>query len=343
MSHGLMALEGEAEMKQPTIYDVAKEAGVAISTVSKVLNNTGKIGAKTRKKVEDTIQRLNYQPSVVASAKKRMKTIGLLIPNIADPFMAEIARTIEDHGRKLGYSLMICSTDNNLEKEMEYVSILKRKYIDGIIIATGLKNKDALKDLKKSEIPFVILSREIPSLTVSSVVVDDFLGAFEAVNYLVKLGHRKIAMITEDIFFSATKGRLEGYKQALKQSDLLFNEEYISMNNTTYTDAREKVIHLLELPDPPTAIFASTEPLAIGAMQGVRESGLGIPNDVSIIGYDNSILSKMCYPQLSTVSQPIDKMGEKIVELLVEEIEEPKNVKQRIVMSTELIIRGSTK
>ncbi|MBP2075971.1 LacI family DNA-binding transcriptional regulator [Oceanobacillus polygoni] len=329
-------------MKQPTIYDVAKEAGVAISTVSKVLNNTGKIGEKTKKKVEDTMRKLNYQPSVVASVKKRIKTIGLLIPNIADPFIAEIARTIEDHGRKFGYSLMICSTDNNLEKEMEYVSILKKKYIDGIIVATGLKNKDALKELRESEIPFVILSREVPALTVNTVMVNDFLGAFEAVCYLVKLGHKKIAMITEDIYFSVTRERLEGYKKALEQSGILFNEDYVSVHNITYMDARETAINLLNLKEPPTAIFASTEPLAIGAMQGVRESGFDISTDISVIGFDNSILSKMCYPQLSTVSQPIDEMGKKIVELLVEEIEKPKKVKQRIVMSTELIIRGTT-
>jgi DNA-binding LacI/PurR family transcriptional regulator len=328
-------------MKQPTIYDVAKEAGVAISTVSKVLNNTGSIGAKTRKKVEETMRKLNYQPSVAASVKKRIQTIGLLIPNIADPFMAEIARTIEDHGRKFGFSLIICSTDNDLDNEMEYVSILKQKYIDGIIIATGLKNTAALKELISNEIPVALLAREVPSLAVNTVVVNDFLGAFEATSYLIKLGHQKIAMVTEDIYFPVTKSRLDGYKQALEQADINYNENLVAINNTGFTDALDSTVKLLNLPEPPTAIFASTEPLAIGAMQGARESGFDIPKDISIVGFDNSILAKMCYPQLTTVSQPIQEMGKKIIELLVEEIKDPKKLKQRIVMSPELVIRGT--
>lgn len=329
-------------MKQPTIYDVAKEAGVAISTVSKVLNNTGSIGAKTRKRVEETIRKLNYQPSVAASVKKRIQTIGLLIPNIADPFMAEIARTIEDHGRKFGFSLMICSTDNNLDKEMEYISILKQKYIDGIIIATGLRNNVALKELIDNEIPVAILSREVPSLAVNTVVVDDFLGAFEATSYLIELGHRKIALVTEDIYLPVTRARLDGYKQALDQARIPYNEGLVSINNTTFTDAKESTVKLLNLPQPPTAIFASAEPLAIAAIQGTREFGLDIPKDLSIVGFDNSILAKMCYPQLTTVSQPIYEMGKRVIELLVEEIKDPKKVKQRIVMSPELVIRGTT-
>jgi DNA-binding LacI/PurR family transcriptional regulator len=328
-------------VKQPTIYDVAKEAGVAISTVSKVLNNTGSIGAKTRKKVEETMQKLNYQPSVAASVKKRIQTIGLLIPDISDPFMAQIARTIEDHGRKFGFSLIVCSTDNDLDKEIEYVSILKKKYIDGIIIATGLKNTTALKKLLNNEIPVALLAREVPSLAVNTVVVDDFLGAFEATSYLIKLGHQKIAMVTEDIYFPVTKLRLDGYKQALAQADLTYNGDFVAINNTSFTDALDSTVKLLNLPEPPTAIFASTEPLAIGVMQGARESGFDIPKDISIVGFDNSILAKMCYPPLTTVSQPIHEMGKKIIELLVEEIKNPKQVKQRIVMSPELIIRGT--
>ncbi|MGJ9385483.1 LacI family DNA-binding transcriptional regulator [Salipaludibacillus sp. CF4.18] len=328
-------------MKNATIYDVAKEAGVAISTVSKVLNKTGSIGVKTRKKVEETMQRLNYQPSVAASVKKRIQTIGLLIPNIADPFMAEIARTIEDYGRKHGFSLMICSTDNNLEKEMEYVSILKQKYIDGIIVATGLKNTEALKTLLNNDIPVALLSREVPSFDVNTVVVNDFLGAYEATSYLIELGHRTIAMVTEDIYFPVTIARLDGYKQALEEAGIKYDEGLVSLNNTTFTDAKDLTVELLGLPHPPTAIFASTEPLAIGAMKGARELELDIPNDISIVGFDNSILANMCHPELTTISQPIKEMGEKVVELLVEEIKDPKKLKQRIVMSPELIIRGT--
>lgn len=331
-------------MKQPTIYDVAKEAGVAISTVSKVLNNTGKISENTKRKVEETMQKLNYRPSIVSSVKKRLKTIGFLIPNIADPFMAEIAKIIEDHGRKYGYTLMVCSTDNNLEKEAAYISILRRKYIDGIVIATGLNNEGALKELRESRIPFVILSRDVPSENRPTVLVDDYVGASKAVNYLVGIGHKKIGVITENDYFYATIERLKGYKDVLEKSNIEYKSEYVSVDNTSYIDAKESAILLLKLKSPPTAIFASTEPLAIGAMQGVRECGLNIPDDVSVIGFDNSILSEMCHPQLTTISQPIEEMGKKVIELLVDEIEKEKNtLTKSVVMASELIIRGSTK
>lgn len=187
---------------KPTIYDVAKKAGVSISTVSKVLNNTGNLADKTRKKVQETMQELNYQPSVTASVKKRIQTVGLLIPSIANPFMAEIARSIENHLKRHGYSLMICSTDNDIKNELEYISILKQKYTDGIIVATGLKKEKSIKELVKTNLPMALLSRDVPSLAVDTVLVDDYLGGYEATKHLIDLGHEKIAMITEDVTYS---------------------------------------------------------------------------------------------------------------------------------------------
>lgn len=327
---------------KPTIYDVAKEAGVSISTVSKVLNNTGSIAEKTRKKVRDTMHELNYQPSVVASVKKRIQTIGLLIPNIANPFMAEIARGIENHVKKFGFSLMICSTDNDLKNEIEYISILKQKYIDGIIIATGLKEDKAIKELLKAEIPVALLSRDVSSLAVDAVLVDDFLGGYEATEYLISLGHKRIAMITEDIKFPTIRARFEGYKQALEKAGLSYDESLVSLNNTSLDEGRQSTRELLHLPVPPTAIFASTEFLAIGAIQGARELKIKVPHDLSIIGFDDTVLSTICDPPLTTIAQPIREMSKKVVELLIEEIEDSKETKQRIVLYPKLVVRAST-
>ncbi|NOU95758.1 substrate-binding domain-containing protein [Paenibacillus sp. LMG 31456] len=329
---------------KPTIYDVAKEAGVAISTVSKVINKTGSIGKETKMKVLDTIRKLEYQPSVVASAltKKRIQTIGLLVPNIANPFMAEIARSIEDCGRALGFSLIICSTDNDLDKEIEYISILKQKYIDGIIIATGLKNDNAIKELIDSKIPVVMLSRDVPSLAVNTVVVDDFLGAYQATWFLKELEHEKIAMITEDVNFPAVKARVLGYQEALEEAGIRYDEKLVIKNNATYIDGIRAAQELLNLPDPPTAIFASTEVLAIGAIRGARELGFHVPKDLSVVGFDDTILASMFDPPITTVAQPIHDMGKKVIELLCDEINESKKVKQRIVLSPELVVRGTT-
>ncbi|UYP07291.1 LacI family DNA-binding transcriptional regulator [Priestia megaterium] len=327
---------------KPTIYDVANEAGVSISTVSKVLNNTGSIAEKTRKRVRETMRELNYQPSVVASVKKRIQTIGLLIPNIANPFMAEIARGIENHVKKYGFSLMICSTDNNLKNEIEYISILKQKYVDGVIIATGLKENKAIKELLKAEIPVTLLSRDVASLAVDTVLVDDFLGGYQATEHLISLGHEKIAIITEDINFPTIQARVEGYKKALEEAGLEYDENLVFSNNTSVDEGNRSTRELLTSTSPPTAIFASTEFLAIGAIQGARELAVKVPEELSIIGFDNTVLSTICDPPLTTIAQPIQEMSQKVVELLVAEIENPKETKQRVVLSPRLVVRKST-
>ncbi|MEN3772824.1 LacI family DNA-binding transcriptional regulator [Priestia megaterium] len=327
---------------KPTIYDVANEAGVSISTVSKVLNNTGSIAEKTRKRVRETMRELNYQPSVVASVKKRIQTIGLLIPNIANPFMAEIARGIENHVKKYGFSLMICSTDNNLKNEIEYISILKQKYVDGVIIATGLKENKAIKELLKAEIPVTLLSRDVASLAVDTVLVDDFLGGYQATEHLISLGHEKIAIITEDINFPTIQARVEGYKKALEEAGLEYDENLVFSNNTSVDEGNRSTRELLTSTSSPTAIFASTEFLAIGAIQGARELAVKVPEELSIIGFDNTVLSTICDPPLTTIAQPIQEMSQKVVELLVAEIENPKETKQRVVLSPRLVVRKST-
>src|SRR5699024_1511765 len=331
------------QIKRPTIYDVAKAAGVSISTVSKVMNDTGSISKQTKTKVKETIQALDYHPIATSAVKKRIKTIGLLLPSIADPFSAEIARKIEDYGRKKGFSLIISSTDNNLKKEREYIDILKKKYVDGIIIATGLKNSEAQKELFNQQMPIVLLSREIPSLAMNTVLVNDFLGAYEATSYLIKLGHRKIAMITEDIYFSNIQSRLDGYKRALYDAGITYEEKWISTGNESFNDAANAASYLLENEKSLTAIFASTEPLAIGAMQGVRRHNLQIPEDISIVGFDNSILAQMSYPPLTTVAQPIDEMAQKVIELLVNSLEKENDVTQRVVLAPKLTVRSSAK
>lgn len=327
---------------KPTIYDVAEKAGVAISTVSKVLNNTGSLADKTRKKVKETMEELNYQPSVVASVKKRIQTIGLLIPNIANPFMAEVARSIENHAKRHGYSLMICSTDNDLKTEVEYISILKQKYTDGIIVATGLKKEKAIKELIKTDLPIALLSREVPSLAADTVLVDDYLGGYEATRHLIDLGHEKIAMITEDTFFSTLRARVRGYKKALEEAGLNYDESLVLTNNISVEEGKKAMLILLKKSSPPTAVFASTESLAIGAVQGARELMVKVPDELSIVGFDDTVLSTICEPPLTTIAQPIDEMGKKVVELLIEEIEKKKESKQRVVLSPKLIVRNST-
>ncbi|MCL6585482.1 MAG: LacI family transcriptional regulator [Anoxybacillus sp.] len=328
-----------------TIYDVAKEAGVSISTVSRVINNTGRISDKTRKKVLKVMEALHYQPSMVASALtgKRTRTIGLIIPDVANPFFAEIARKVEDRGRELGFNLLMCNTDNNAETEEMYLSLLKQKSVDGIIIGTTTKNYTVLNELLQAQFPIAFIAQDIPELAINVVKVDDFLGGYQAVSHLVSLGHKKIAIMLGNLNRTSDKDRLHAYQQVLKESDLEYDENLIVYTDYSMEDGKRAARELLTSSQRPTAIFACFDSLAVGIYQAAKELGVSIPEDLSVVGFDNTILSTIVDPPLTTVAQPIDEMGRQVVDLIIKEIDGEKHIKQRIVLPPELVIRQSTK
>ncbi|WP_336184124.1 LacI family DNA-binding transcriptional regulator [Bacillus sp. 205(2023)] len=327
-----------------TIYDVAKEANVSISTVSKVLNNTGNISEKTKNRIWKVIEELQYQPSVVTSARKMMKTIGLLIPDIANPFMAELARAVEDSGRKKDFSVIICSTDNNSLREEEYITMLKQKHVDGIIVATGLKNSQAIRELIESDMPVVMLSRDIPHLPVDTVVADDFKGGYEAAVHLAHLGHTNIAVIAEKINNTSIKNRVIGFKEGLQVSGIQIDESAILDCPYDLSASKDISLKLLNQKYRPTAVFVTTELLALGVLQAARQLHISIPSSLSLVGFDNSILAKISDPQLTTIAQPTEEMGEKAIELLMDGMADSKQKKviQRVMLSPSLIVRNST-
>lgn len=329
---------------KPTIYDVAKEAGVSIATVSKVINQTGRIGEKTRKKVHKVMEELNYQPSVVASALtgKNTYTIGLLVPDLANPFFAEVARSVEDRGRELGYSLVMCSTDHDPDKEIQYLTVLRQKQVDGIILGTGFRHNGELKGLIEQQIPVALIAREEPELAVDTVLVDDFNGGYMATSHLVGLGHRRIAVIAEDLNVASSRERVRGYRRALDERGIHYNEQLVLISDFTVADGKRLTGQLLDSEDPPTAVYACNDLLAIGAMQAATERGLHIPNDLSIVGFDDTLLATITNPALTTVAQPIHEMGRQVMDLLIQEVEKKKSVKQRVVLLPELKVRQST-
>jgi DNA-binding LacI/PurR family transcriptional regulator len=327
---------------KPTIYSVAEQAGVSISTVSKVINNTGRISERTRKKVFKAISELNYHPSVVASALtgKQTKTIGLLIPDISNPFFAEIARSIEDRSHELGFNVMMCSTDNNKEKEEKYLSLLIRQRIDGLIVASAFRCASLLEEMVKQAVPITLVASEIPKLSINTVTVDDYKGSYLATSYLLSMGHRRIAIIAENV--RSNKPRLYAFKDAMEEVNAPVIDSYVIKTEAAMTKGYESAKQLLSLKERPTAIFACNDLLAIGVMQAAKEAGLSIPHDVSVIGFDNTVLSTTTTPMLTTVAQPIKEMGAKVVNLLIQEMEGPKTYKERLLLSPELIIRQST-
>ncbi|MEJ8543865.1 LacI family DNA-binding transcriptional regulator [Brevibacillus borstelensis] len=327
---------------KPTIYDVAREAGVSIATVSKVINNTGRISEKTRKLVLSVMKEMNYQPSVVASALtgKSTYTIGLMIPDLANPFFSGIARSIEDRGHALGYNIVICSTDYDPEKEAKYISLLLQKSVDGIILASGFENVETVRELIKQKVPLAIIAREIPSLEVDTVAVDDFLGGYQAASHLISLGHRRIAIIARDLW--SNRERMRGYRHALDEAGIDYGRDVEYVMESNVESGKALAEKLLRSADPPTAIFACNDLLAMGAIHAARRLGMSIPRDLSVVGFDNTAWASVTDPPLTTVAQPIRDMGTHVMNLLIQEINGEKKHKQRIVLLPELVVREST-
>ena len=331
-------------MMRPTIYDIARLAGVSTATVSKVFNQTGNISEKTRRRILEISKELNYQPNVLASALNGKKTfsLGLLIPDMVNPFFAELARNVEDRAQELGFNLIICNTDNDMKKEIKYIQLLRQKSVDGIIVATGVRNDEFLKELIDQRVPIALVAREMSVLSTSTVLVDDFAGGYNATRHLIELGHRRIAVIAESMSVSSSKERVRGYRHALEEAELRYDEELVLTSDFSIESGRVTALAILQRPSRPTAIFACNDLLAIGALQAAKELGIRVPDDLSVVGFDNTILASITDPPMTTVAQPIRAMGHQVVDLIVAEINEESTVKQRVVLLPELIIRQST-
>jgi len=327
----------------PTIYDVAKAAGVSIATVSRVLNGYPFVAEKTREKVLRAMQELNYSPNLLAAAlmKKNTYTVGLLIPDISNPFFAEITRGVEDAANKFGFNIIICNTDNDPEKETKYVNLLLQKSVDGLIFATSeIANQNILM-LKERQFPLVLIAREVEGIEVDVVLADNFQGAYEGVKYLISLGHRRIAFLGESLNIKSTRERQAGYEKALQEAGIPVEAELI----VTGLKSLEEAYHRMRLFYPkarPTAIFAANDVLAIGAIRALKELGLSIPRDVSVLGFDDTVFASIAEPPLSSVAQPMRQMGKMAMTRLISRIRNKEEKCRRIVLPTKLIIRTST-
>lgn len=330
---------------KPTIYDVAREAGVSIATVSKVLNSSGRISDKTREKVNRVMEELNYKPSLVASAltRRRTGTIGLVIPDIANPFFAETARGIEDVAQEQGSDLIVCSTDRSDEKAARTLSLLLRKRVDGIIIASHPGNPDMIRRLQEDRVPLVLFSADVRALESNSVTVDDYKGGYLATEYLLSLGHRRLGIISDNL--PGSKLRAEGFLDALKAAGVPFdNPAHLTHTSATLENGKKAAAAMLSQAADvrPTAIFACNDLLAIGVMKEARSQGLSIPRDLSVVGFDNTMLAEICHPALTSIAQPLREMTQQAMLLLNESIDQPGSPKRKIMLMPELVIRHST-
>ncbi|CAM4202985.1 LacI family transcriptional regulator [Bacillus albus] len=329
---------------KPTIYDVAEKAGVSIATVSKVINQTGRISEKTINKVNQVMDELDYQPSSVAAALtgKKTYTIGVLVPDISNPFFAEVARAFENSAQGSGYTLILCSTDHQTKREHEYIDLLFKKQVDGIIIATELNDYKLVKKIVNRDLPLVLFTVDHPSITTHVVTTDDMRGGYLAGSYLTQKGHTSLTIMMEKDRKSSL-GRLNGFKQALTDSGISLDDEAIISCYSTVEDSKRASKELLNLPNRPTAVFACTDLIAICLMNEARKQGLSIPEDLSIIGFDNTIYAEIADPGLTTIEQPIKQMAACTFEQLLKTMEMKEHAKQKITIIPQLVERSSVK
>lgn len=326
-----------------TIYDIAREAGVSIATVSQVINGKGKISEKRRAEIMEIMERLHYQPSAIAAALtgKQTYTLGLLVPDISNPYFAELARAVEDRSRQLGYSVVICSTDNKDERVERYLNLLQQKRVDGMMIGTGIDNAEILSPLLQQSIPVALIARHMPSLSVHTVTIDDILGGRLAAEHLLELGHTRVAVLSEPSKVSSSQERVRGFREALIKAGYTLEPNQIRESAADLSSAKKEALLLLGEIDHPTGLFCCNDIQAIGALQAAKDLGLRVPEDVSIIGFDNTILASVTSPPLTTVAQPIEDLGHRAVDLLIEELKDERKEPQKIVLKPELVIRDS--
>ncbi|NLZ51844.1 MAG: LacI family transcriptional regulator [Thermoanaerobacteraceae bacterium] len=330
-----------------TIYDVAKKAGVSIATVSRVLNNSRLVSEKTQQKVKRVIEELNYTPNIIASAltKKSTLTIGLLIPDISNPFYSELSRGVEDASNDFNFNTVICNTDYCLRKEAAYINLLRQKSVDGFIITTAHYNDENAINLAKDNIPLVLLDRNIEKsdeYDIDVVHSDNVAGGYLAPNHLIQLGHKSIACFLGPPQIEVNLEREKGYIKAMKEANLKISPKLVVYGDFKLDFGYKKTINLLNGNIKPTAFFAANDLIALGIIRALKSVGLSVPSDISVVGYDNTILAELTDPPLTTINQPIREMGYHATELLIKKLKGERSTSEKIIFNTELIIRKST-
>jgi LacI family transcriptional regulator len=329
----------------PTIREVAARAGVSPTTVSHVINNTRFVSPEARERVLQAMEELGYRPNVLARSLRRgeTRTLGLILPDSANPFFAEVARAIEDAAFREGYNVILGNSENELDKERLYVEVLTTKQVDGLIFVAAGDRSQSLEDLMRQEVPVVVVDRQLSHLDVDTVLADNLQGGLLATRHLIRLGHRRIGCITGPSHLTPSAQRVIGFRQALGEAGLEVEEDLIVRGDFSPRSGYLATRRLFTLPHPPTAIFACNDMMAIGALRALAELGLAVPDTVAIIGFDDIELASYTSPPLTTIRQDKVALGQSAVHLLLERIANRNLPARRVVIPTTLIERETTR
>jgi len=334
-------------MRNITIIDVAKEAGVSIATVSRVLNDNYTVSTELKTKVNDAISKLNYFPNSIARSLKNESTltIGLIVSDISNAFFTTLARSVEDVLRHNDYNIIVCSTDNKKEIELAYLHLLMEKKVDGIILNTTGENSEFIASLSHS-IPIALCGRKVNDLSFKGDFVDsdNSNGSYELTRHLIAMGHKKIGIINGQQYVSSGSERMDGFCKAMQTINIRVDADYPYVYNGDFNrieSGYQGAEYLLNLPDPPTSIVAMNTEMAIGTLRYCKEHNVAIPNDVSIGSYGDIVNADLFYVQPSYVTMSPLAIGKRLAELIIERIESRDEVTNREIRFATQLVAGN--
>ncbi len=329
-----------------TIYDVAREASVSMATVSRVVNGNPNVKPATRKKVLEVIERLGYRPNAVARglASKKTTTVGVIIPDISSTFFADLARGIEDIATMYKYNIILSNSDQNIDKELHLINTMLGKQVDGIVFMSGNVTNQHVEEFEKSPVPIVLAGSIEETGKLPSVNIDYEQAAYDVTKSFIDKGHTHIAFVIGPLHepINSVK-KLAGYKRALAEAGIEYLEDLVVEGDDTYDSGIEAIDKLMEADTKPTAIFVGQDEMALGVVHGAEDKGYSIPEDFEIISSDNTRLTLMVRPQLTTVVQPLYDIGAVAMRLLTKLMNQEKMNETIIVLPHRIEERDSTR
>ncbi|MEK3852820.1 catabolite control protein A [Cytobacillus sp. FSL H8-0458] len=329
-----------------TIYDVAREANVSMATVSRVVNGNPNVKPATRKKVMEVIDRLGYRPNAVARglASKKTTTVGVIIPDISSTFFAELARGIEDIATMYKYNIILSNSDQNIEKELHLLNTMLGKQVDGIVFMGGNITSELVEEFEKSPVPIVLAGSIEETGKIPSVNINYEQAAFDVTKSFIEKGHKDVALVVGPLREPINQEKkLAGYKRALEEAEVSYRDELVVEGDYTYDSGIEAFEKLLEADPRPTAIFAGSDEMALGIVHGAEDKGYDVPKDFEVISSDNTRLTLMVRPQLTSVVQPLYDIGAVAMRLLTKLMNKESVDEQIVVLPHRIEERNSTK
>lgn len=327
------------------LKDVARRAGVSVSTVSRVLTGSPLVNAETRERVQAAMDALEYRPNRVARRLRgdsgQASLIGLIVPDIQNPFFAEVARGVEGVAQAHGYMVFVGNSDEDGAVERRYLELMRAERVDGVILPASSDIAATVTEMARRGLPVVCVDRRLPRAALDTVIADNVEGAYQAVSHLIAVGHRRIGFIGGRPQLSTTQERLEGYRRALAEHGLPHDEALVRAGDSRQAGGRAMAAALLAGPERPTALLVGNNLMTLGALETIHALGLRIPDDVAIVGYDDMPWALAFNPPLTAVRQPGQELGRRAAELLIARIADPSRSTTLVTLQPELVVRQS--